>query len=83
MASNDQMRVSGSATTCSLEILTLHIRTGVKVGIAWLSQLCETQVSQQIEDDGSYEWVSGTGVSSITRDEWKVVAHEVGHGFGE
>ncbi|KAI8636685.1 Metallo-peptidase family M12-domain-containing protein [Parasitella parasitica] len=56
--------------------------TGVKVGIAWLSQLCETQVSQQIEDDGSYEWVSGTGVSSITRDEWKVVAHEVGHGFG-
>ncbi|KAI8090415.1 Metallo-peptidase family M12-domain-containing protein [Thamnidium elegans] len=56
--------------------------TGVKVGIAWLSQLCETQVSQQIEDDGSYEWVSGTGVSSITRDEWKVVAHEIGHGFG-
>lgn len=56
--------------------------TGVKVGIAWLSQLCETQVSQQIEEDGSYEWVSGTGVSSITRDEWKVVAHEIGHGFG-
>jgi hypothetical protein len=56
--------------------------TGVKVGIAWLSQLCETQVSQQIEDNGSYEWVSGTGVSSITRDEWKVVAHEIGHGFG-
>lgn len=28
--------------------LCLH-RTGVKVGIAWLSQLCETQVSQQIE----------------------------------
>lgn len=69
------------------------------MGIAWLSQLCETQVSQQIEgkmrvylqdilliktsiDDGSYEWVSGTGISSITRDEWKVVAHEIGHGFG-
>ncbi|RCH85886.1 hypothetical protein CU098_005238, partial [Rhizopus stolonifer] len=56
--------------------------TGTKVGIAWLSQLCETQVSQQTEDDGSSEWVSGTGVSSITRDEWKVVAHEIGHGFG-
>ncbi|KAI7885183.1 zincin [Lichtheimia hyalospora FSU 10163] len=56
--------------------------TGVKVGIAWLSQLCETQVSQQIEENGASEWVSGTGVSSITRDEWKVVAHEVGHGFG-
>ncbi|ORY90345.1 Metallo-peptidase family M12-domain-containing protein [Syncephalastrum racemosum] len=56
--------------------------TGVKVGIAWLSQLCETQVSQQIEENGSSEWVSGAGVSSITRDEWKVVAHEIGHGFG-
>ncbi|KAI8977943.1 Metallo-peptidase family M12-domain-containing protein [Pilobolus umbonatus] len=56
--------------------------TGVKVGIAWLGQLCETRVSQQIEEDGSFEWVSGTGVSSITRDEWKVVAHEIGHGFG-
>ncbi|KAI7858760.1 Metallo-peptidase family M12-domain-containing protein, partial [Circinella umbellata] len=49
--------------------------TGVKVGIAWLSQLCESQ-------NGASEWVSGTGVSSITRDEWKVVAHEIGHGFG-
>lgn len=65
-----------------------------------MSQLCETQVSQQIEgkervmfhqqresnvcllENGASEWVSGTGVSSITRDEWKVVAHEVGHGFG-
>jgi hypothetical protein len=27
--------------------------------------------------DGTSEWVSGTGVSSITLDEWKVVAHEV------
>lgn len=39
-------------------------------------------MSQQIEENGSSEWVSGTGVSSITRDEWKVVAHEIGHGFG-
>ncbi|KAI9285754.1 Metallo-peptidase family M12-domain-containing protein [Umbelopsis sp. AD052] len=56
--------------------------TGVKVGIAWLSQLCETGASEQLESDGSSEWVSGTGVSSITLDEWKVVAHEIGHGFG-
>lgn len=34
-------------------------------------------------ENGASEWVSGTGVSSITRDEWKVVAHEVGHGFGK
>lgn len=82
MAFDDQVRVSLLTHTCLIVVLILHHRTGVKVGIAWLSQLCETQVSQQIEDDGSYEWVSGTGVSSITRDEWKVVAHEVGHGFG-
>ncbi|CAO3618910.1 unnamed protein product [Cunninghamella echinulata] len=56
--------------------------TGSKVGIAWLSQLCETQASQQVEENGSFDWVSGTGVSSITREEWKVVAHEIGHGFG-
>lgn len=83
MAFDDQMRVSFPPNMHYMSILTVSYRTGVKVGIAWLSQLCETQVSQQIEDDGSYEWVSGTGVSSITRDEWKVVAHEVGHGFGK
>ncbi|KAI8064518.1 Metallo-peptidase family M12-domain-containing protein [Gongronella butleri] len=66
----------------SLWHLMTQCATGVKVGIAWLSQLCEFQASQQIEDNGSYDWVSGTGVSSIVRDEWKVVAHEVGHGFG-
>ncbi|KAI8393566.1 Metallo-peptidase family M12-domain-containing protein [Radiomyces spectabilis] len=62
--------------------LMTRCSTGIKVGIAWLSQLCETQASQQVEDNGSFEWVSGTGVSSITREEWKVVAHEIGHGFG-
>ncbi|KAI8086601.1 Metallo-peptidase family M12-domain-containing protein, partial [Halteromyces radiatus] len=66
----------------SLWHLMTKCATGVKVGIAWLSQLCEYQASQQIEDNGLYDWVSGTGVSSITREEWKVVAHEIGHGFG-
>ncbi|OZJ06254.1 hypothetical protein BZG36_00797 [Bifiguratus adelaidae] len=56
--------------------------TGVKVGIAWLGQLCQTTATLQQASDGSQEWVSGTGISSINRDEWKVVAHEVGHGFG-
>ncbi|RUS21904.1 Metallo-peptidase family M12-domain-containing protein [Jimgerdemannia flammicorona] len=56
--------------------------TGVKVGIAWLGMLCQTQATVQQDSDGLTEYVSGTGVSSITRDEWKVVAHEIGHGFG-
>ncbi|KAG2172339.1 hypothetical protein INT43_004881, partial [Umbelopsis isabellina] len=59
-------------TTCS---------TGTKVGIAWLGQLCTVDVSVQ-QEGGTSEFVSGTGVSSITREEWKVVAHEIGHGFG-
>ncbi|GAB5587167.1 hypothetical protein Unana1_02067 [Umbelopsis nana] len=40
--------------------------TGTKVGIAWLGQLCTTDVSLQ---------------QQVTREEWKVVAHEIGHGF--
>ncbi|CAO3589537.1 unnamed protein product [Absidia cylindrospora] len=70
------------ADQAALWHLMTKCSTGVKVGIAWLSQLCEYQASQQIEDNGSYDWVSGTGVSSTTREEWKVVAHEIGHGFG-
>lgn len=47
------------------------------VGIAWVSQLCQsTSQTQQSQT------VSGTGVSSIVPVEWKVVAHEIGHGFG-
>lgn len=54
MASHDKMRVSSSLFSSNMVYssflsLSLFIRTGVKVGIAWLSQLCETQVSQQIE----------------------------------
>lgn len=54
MASHDKMLVSSTLTMTHLQTQSgIHpprfIRTGVKVGIAWLSQLCETQVSQQIE----------------------------------
>ncbi|KNE64826.1 hypothetical protein AMAG_10162, partial [Allomyces macrogynus ATCC 38327] len=31
---------------------------------------------------GDREYVTGAGVSTITRDQWKVVAHEIGHNFG-
>ncbi|CAG8627135.1 6542_t:CDS:10, partial [Dentiscutata heterogama] len=55
--------------------------TGTKVGIAWLGQLCQTSASSQSNGTGQ-AFVSGAGVSTIVKDEWKVVAHEIGHGFG-
>ncbi|KAF9577447.1 hypothetical protein BGW38_007336, partial [Lunasporangiospora selenospora] len=39
--------------------------------------LCQMKASQQ-----GAQWTSGTGVSSVTPNEWMVVAHEIGHGFG-
>ncbi|CDH56326.1 zinc metalloprotease [Lichtheimia corymbifera JMRC:FSU:9682] len=55
--------------------------SGVEVGIAWLRQLCTHTVSRQQSQEGT-QYVSGTAVSSIIRDEWTVVAHEIGHNFG-
>ncbi|GAA5800282.1 hypothetical protein HPULCUR_005708 [Helicostylum pulchrum] len=62
--------------------LMTNCPTGVEVGLAWLKQLCTTSASTQKTKDGKLQYVSGAGVSAITRDEWKVVAHEIGHGFG-
>ncbi|CAG8500803.1 10653_t:CDS:10 [Ambispora leptoticha] len=55
--------------------------TGSKVGVAWLGQLCQTAVTQKDNGTG-VAYVSSTGVSTAAKDEWKIVAHEVGHGFG-
>lgn len=57
-------------------------RSGAELGVAWTKALCTTTATPQTTG-GATEYVSGTGVSSVTRDEWKVVAHEVGHGFGK
>ncbi|KAI8379013.1 Metallo-peptidase family M12-domain-containing protein [Blakeslea trispora] len=59
--------------------LMTNCATGHEVGIAWMSQVCNTG---SVFSSSSNQYTSGTGVSSIIRDEWKVVAHEVGHGFG-
>ncbi|ORX58092.1 hypothetical protein DM01DRAFT_1405741 [Hesseltinella vesiculosa] len=61
--------------------LMTNCPTGAELGIAWLEVLCQTTARQQTAG-GLTQTVSGTGVSSIVADEWKVVAHEVGHGFG-
>jgi len=49
--------------------------TDTEVGVAWLGTLCQTTANLQ---SGSY--VSGTGISTATRTEWSLVAHEIGHG---
>ncbi|KAI8368020.1 Metallo-peptidase family M12-domain-containing protein [Choanephora cucurbitarum] len=62
--------------------LMTNCPTGVEVGLAWLKQLCNSGAELQISSEGKHQYVSGAGVSAITREEWKVVAHEIGHGFG-
>ncbi|CAO3591310.1 unnamed protein product [Absidia cylindrospora] len=61
--------------------LMTNCPTGAELGVAWTKALCTTSATAQ-STGGSTEYVSGTGVSSVIRDEWKVVAHEIGHGFG-
>lgn len=57
--------------------LMTNCNTGSEIGVAWLGQLCVQDASQS-----NGQFVSGTGVSTAGKDEWKIVAHEIGHGFG-
>ncbi|KAF3905691.1 p45K [Arthrobotrys entomopaga] len=51
--------------------------TGASVGLAWLGLLCSSDATAQ----GS-NFVSGANVVARTQQEYKVLAHEVGHTFG-
>lgn len=50
--------------------------TDSEVGVAWLGTLCQTDSSQQ-----SSGTVSGTGISTASKTEWSLIAHEIGHGW--
>ncbi|KAG0348450.1 hypothetical protein BG004_005179 [Podila humilis] len=62
--------------------LMTKCNSGSVVGIAWTKQLCVQKTNSQRPSGQSTQYTSGTGVSSITPNEWMVVAHEIGHGFG-
>ncbi|KAI4141457.1 MAG: hypothetical protein LQ341_003515 [Variospora aurantia] len=57
--------------------LLTNCATGSEVGLAWLGQLCVTDVTRT-----RGEVVSGANVVARTPNEWQVIAHETGHTFG-
>lgn len=44
-----------------------NYRTGVEVGLAWLKQLCKTGTTTQISSEGRTQYVSGAGVSAVSK----------------
>lgn len=48
------------------------------VGIAWLNQVC--QVKPYVDSNG--DTVAGTSVSVFIKNQFAVMAHEIGHNFG-
>ncbi|KAI8894224.1 Metallo-peptidase family M12-domain-containing protein [Globomyces pollinis-pini] len=69
--------------TESVGLWHLHTKCSTlpEVGMAWLATLCERNVLKQGSGDSEI-FVSGSGISSVTPIEWKVIAHELGHNFG-
>lgn len=69
MALDDQLSVSlFSLNLAPLLFTHTHIfSTGVEVGLAWLKQLCNTDATTQKSKDGKQQYVSGAGVSAISK----------------
>ncbi|KAG0359862.1 hypothetical protein BGZ54_009799 [Gamsiella multidivaricata] len=62
--------------------LMTKCNSGPVVGIAWTKALCQMKSQSQNALGQGIQYTAGTGVSSVTPNEWMVVAHEIGHGFG-
>ncbi|EEQ84914.2 ADAM protease ADM-B [Blastomyces dermatitidis ER-3] len=63
--------------------LMTNCRTSAEVGLAWLGQLCNSEVRGNPDPgNSSSQVVTGANVVARTTNEWQVFAHEVGHTFG-
>ncbi|GAA5970946.1 hypothetical protein JCM8115_005507 [Rhodotorula mucilaginosa] len=67
----------GGGDGAGLWHLLTACKTASEVGVAWLGQLCRVSAS-----GSNGQVTSGTGVTATTRNEWQVIAHEIGHNFG-
>ncbi|SCV71700.1 BQ2448_3288 [Microbotryum intermedium] len=67
----------GGGDGAGLWHLLSNCSTGSEVGVAWLGQLCRVSA---VSSGG--QTTSGTGVTTLTRNIWQVIAHEIGHNFG-
>ncbi|KAJ1913970.1 hypothetical protein IWQ60_008998 [Tieghemiomyces parasiticus] len=74
-------QLSKSNDSAALWHLMTNCASGSEVGIAWLGTLCQT-TAQTSSTGGDGTYVSGTAVSAVSREEWQIVAHEIGHNFG-
>lgn len=72
-----QWRAQQPGNGVGLWHLMTACNSGSEIGVAWLGTLCMTGASGSGD-----QVVSGTGVSSVTTQQWQVIAHEMGHNFG-
>lgn len=63
----------------ALWMLLSTCETESYVGLAWLGQVCKSSGTQRTKDN---QIVSSAIVVARTSQEWKVIAHEIGHMFG-
>ncbi|KAJ9054554.1 hypothetical protein DSO57_1013041 [Entomophthora muscae] len=62
--------------------LVTNCSSGNNVGLAYKGTLCGKAHQQIFYNSTTIEANMAVGVSSITAEPWKVIAHEIGHNFG-